>query len=228
MSASNRQALRGRKDTTGITRPARPTPGSRLASHALAIAVVGLAVAAVLTLYVQREDVPSRPEITAASATAPVNTGVAAPAGSTDAIARALAGGDMRAARATWHEAYRLAVRRPQWEAMAALGDVALERGVSGQRVGEAEARQAYLGALFRARVEGSLNGVLRATEAFATLGDRDLVDEGLRIADTTARRSSEPDAAERVAALRARIDAQARVPSPRGPSLPAHWDAGP
>jgi len=228
MSASNRQVLRGRKDTTGITRPARPTPGGRLASHALAIAVVGLAVAAVLTLYAQREDVPSRPEITAASVTAPANTGAAAAANPIGAIDHALASGDIRAARGAWHQAYRAAVRRPQWEEMAALGDAALERGVSGQRVGEVEARQAYLGALFRAKAQGSLKGVLRATEAFATLGDRDVVDEGLRIADATARRSSEPDAAGRVAALRARIDAQARVPDPRGPSLPVHWDAGP
>jgi len=228
MSASNRQVLRGRKETAGASRSTGLRLGSRLASHALAIAVVTLTVAVFLALpYAYREEVPPRPEITAASAPAPTRVEGAGFASGFEAIDSALAQGDVTAARSAWREADRAAARRSQWEEMAALGDAALERTASGQRTGEAQARQAYLGALFRARAAGSLTGVLRATEAFATLGDRDVVDEGLRVADVTAERAGEPEGRERVAALRSRLDAQARVPDPRGPAA-ANWDPGP
>ena len=74
--------------------------------------------------------------------------------------------------------------------------------GASGARQPwEADARQAYLGALFRARAEASLDGVLRATEAFATLGDRDVAEEGLRIAESVALRTGTAEARDRVLA---------------------------
>jgi hypothetical protein len=69
---------------------------------------------------------------------------------------------------------------------------------------------------------------VLRATEAFATLGDRDVVDEALRIADVTAERTADPGARERVAAFRARLDSSARTSDQREPSAAAKWDSGP
>jgi hypothetical protein len=62
------------------------------------------------------------------------------------------------------------------------------------------KARQAYLTALFRARDEGSMDGVLRAAWAFADLGDREVVDGALRIADRLAATAGD-GAGERVQA---------------------------
>jgi hypothetical protein len=144
------------------------------------------------------------------------------------AIDLALARSDLKAARAEWREAYRSALGRREWTEMADLGDAALRLAASGQRIGDVEARQAYLAALFRARAAASVPGVLRATEAFATLGDRDVVDEALRIADVTAERTADPGARERVAAFRARLDSSARTSDQREPSAAAKWDSGP
>ena len=58
------------------------------------------------------------------------------------------------------------------------IGELAAARGV-----GRAEARGLYLRALFQARAQSSLDGVLRVTEAFAGLGDADVVEQGLRVA---------------------------------------------
>jgi hypothetical protein len=66
-------------------------------------------------------------------------------------------------------------------------------------------ARQAYLDALFCARDRRSVDGVLRAAEAFAALGDRDVVVQSLRIADVLADAEG-PAARERVAAARRRL----------------------
>ncbi len=230
MWTSNREVLRGRKEASvRMLRSAGHEPARGLASHALGMATVAVVAAVLLAFpYVYREEVPPRPEIIAADQTPASLTGTASVADLGPAIDRALSEGRMKAARAAWRDAYRGALRQREWEVMASLGDVALRSDSAGQRIGEAQARQAYLAALFRARAEGSLPGVLRATEAFATLGDRDVVDEGLRIAEFTARRSGEPDARQRVAALRARLEGQGGVPDTRGPSRPASWDPGP
>jgi len=113
---------------------------------------------------------------------------------------------------------------------MAALGDTALEvAGGSGTRQPwEADARQAYLGALFRARAEASLDGVLRATGAFATLGDRDIAEEGLRIAESVALRMGTAEARDRVLAHRARFEGRDGTFHADGPSRVIRWDAGP
>ena len=77
-----------------------------------------------------------------------------------------------------WRDAYGEALGSRRWEAMAAVGDAALRvdalaglpaRHPTGFR---AEARQAYLKALFRARDAGSVEGVERIADAFASLGD--------------------------------------------------------
>ena len=46
-----------------------------------------------------------------------------------------------------------------------------------------AKGRQTYLTALFRARSEGSVEGVLRTAERFAELGDRGVVEQWIRVA---------------------------------------------
>ena len=105
------------------------------------------------------------------------------------AIEDALAAGDVSAATRAWRNAYGAAFGQGDWDAMLAVGRASLRIGdVAGARAGfEAKARQCYLAALFRARHEGSIEGVLRITEAFAELGDQDVVEQGLHIARQVA-----------------------------------------
>lgn len=100
-------------------------------------------------------------------------------------IGDALEIGDTAEAVAAWQEAYKQAVKSGWWEAMLDVGDAALEIGdVPEFRPSpQAAARQSYLTALLRARAQGSLDGVLRAGEAFAGLGDRAVVEQCLHIA---------------------------------------------
>lgn len=104
----------------------------------------------------------------------------------------------MRAVRAR-EETYRAAVTDRTWEGYLAAGDAVLRLGDLTQNRGAAEpdARRLYLAALFRARSQYSLDGVLQATEAFARLGDRDVVARGLAIARDLA--GSDPAAQARV-----------------------------
>ena len=146
------------------------------------------------------------------------------------AIGEAVQRGDLATARAAWHDAYRSLRRTRDWQGMAALGDTALGiAGASGARQPwEADARQAYLGALFRARAETSLDGVLRATDAFATLGDREVTEEGLRIAESIALRTGTAEARDRMLAHRARFEGRDATFHTEGPSRATSWDAGP
>ncbi len=194
MSASDRQLLRGRRETSGRMVPSiGPRPGKGFAAHAVALMIVGLAGAVFVVLpLVRQAEMERQPEIPAAAAPASAVAGTVSANDRLQVIDEALAQADVRRARSAWHDAYRVALRRSDWEEMAVLGDAALRRGASGQQVGEMQARQAYLAALFRARASASLDGVMRATEAFATLGDRDVVEEGLRIAESLAKRSTD------------------------------------
>ena len=146
------------------------------------------------------------------------------------AIGEAVQRGDLATARAAWDDAYRSLRRTRDWQGMAALGDAALEvASASGARQPwDADARQAYLGALFRARAEASLDGVLRATDAFATLGDRDIAEEGLRIAELVALRTGTAEARHRVLAHRSRFGGREATFHADGPSRVISWDAGP
>ena len=146
------------------------------------------------------------------------------------AIGGAIQRGDVAAASAAWRAAFQSLRPTQDWEGMAALGDTALWiAGVSGARdPWEADARRAYLGAMFRARSEDSLDGVLRATEAFATLGDRDVAQEGLRIAESVASRAGTVEARDRVFTYRARLEGRDATFHADGPSRVIRWDAGP
>jgi hypothetical protein len=72
------------------------------------------------------------------------------------------------------------------------------------KKAAESRAREAYWTALFRARRQGSLNGVLDAAEAFGTLGDRVMVEQCIRIAERLALLTGDADAADRVRLLAA------------------------
>jgi hypothetical protein len=84
---------------------------------------------------------------------------------------------------------------------MVATGDAYRRLGerANFRKVSDAKAREAYLTALFRARSEGSLDGVLRAAERFADLGDHAVVEQCLGVARSVAARSRDPRAEERV-----------------------------
>jgi hypothetical protein len=97
----------------------------------------------------------------------------------------ALAAGDIRLAERAWHDAYGQALGSRHWAGMVEAGDAALRvRAVAkAQRLAAPTARQAYLTALVRARGQGSVDGVLRTAEAFARLGDGEVVEQALRVA---------------------------------------------
>jgi hypothetical protein len=120
--------------------------------------------------------------------------GSVAPRGWTTMVARvdeALADGDRAAALSWWREAQAAALRSGQWEGMVEVGDAA-------RRLGEAHhARRAYLTALFRARRQHSLDGVLAAAAGFGALGDREVLAQALRIAERQA--GTDPRAQARV-----------------------------
>ncbi len=75
-----------------------------------------------------------------------------------------------------------------------------------------ARARETYWLALFRARQQGSLNGVLDAAEAFGALGDGAMVEQCLRVAEGLAALHSDKGAADRVRALAATIAERSTV----------------
>jgi hypothetical protein len=99
------------------------------------------------------------------------------------ALARRHAGAAMRAR----HDAYSAALASRRWEGMVAVGDLTLRIGDASRTrpSAAAQARQAYLMALFRARAEGSVEGVMRTAEAFAGLGDREVAEHSVAIART-------------------------------------------
>lgn len=92
-----------------------------------------------------------------------------------EAADEALESGSIGEARIAWQEVYREAVKaKSAWEPMIAAADLALRLG---ETAGQHEAalpvaREMYLAAFFRAQRQGSAEGMLRASEAFARLGD--------------------------------------------------------
>lgn len=110
----------------------------------------------------------------------------------------------MSAAELAWHKAYVAALGSRGWEGMLEVGHASLRIGevAKGRKVAQAKAREAYLSALFRARSQGSVEGVLRTAEAFSAVGDREAVERCFAIAEglIAQRRAAEPP--ERAAAL--------------------------
>ena len=121
--------------------------------------------------------------------------------GHLDKVEEALSRNDLTQAAMLWREAYTAALRSRHWEGMVAVAD-AYRRlgGLAGfGRASEAKARQIYLAALFRARQEGSLDGVLRVAEGFADLGDRTVVDRCIDIARSVAVQARDARGEQRV-----------------------------
>lgn len=122
----------------------------------------------------------------------------------------ALAQRNVEAAERAWHDAYLAAVGSRLWQGMVEVGDASLRIGaVRGfRKVSEATARQSYLDALSRASQLGSLEGVLRTTQALAALRDRAVVEQCLRIAENLASQTRTAQAKNRVRALKAQLAA--------------------
>jgi hypothetical protein len=123
--------------------------------------------------------------------------------------------GDVSAAALARQQAYLAALGSRRWDTMAAVGDATVRfmdlPGV-GPSMGP-EARRIYRSALFRARHQGSVEGVLRVSEAFADLGDRDVAREGLTMAADMPVVSYKASDAERLKALADRLDHVASGP---------------
>jgi len=123
-------------------------------------------------------------------------------------VERALASRNVSAAEEAWHEAHRAALgSRHRWDGLIEVGEAYLRIGevAHGRQAAQATARRLYLAALFRAREQGALDGVLRTADAFAVLGDREAVTQCLQVADQVAERTRDPQARARVEAFRSR-----------------------
>ena len=127
----------------------------------------------------------------------------------------ALGEGNASAAVRAWRHAYAAALGSPGWVGLVEVAAASLRIGaIPGfARASEARARETYRTALFRARQQGSLNGVLDAAEAFGAIGDRSMVEQCIRIAESLAALNADSSTSERVRDLAARL-AQRYLPA--------------
>ena len=104
----------------------------------------------------------------------------------------AIASGQAAAAVRAWHRAHAAVIDHSGWQPIARVAEAARRIGaISGfARAAEARAREPYWIALFRAHREGSLAGVLQTAEGFGSLGDRNMVEQCIRIAEGLATRA--------------------------------------
>jgi len=107
---------------------------------------------------------------------------------------------------AAWRDAYGAALRSGRWDAMIDVGDAALRVGAVPEfrESPDAAARRSYLTALFLARGQASVDGVLSACRGFALLGDVAVVRQCIEIGHELAK--SDPVAGGRVAAFAGRF----------------------
>ena len=101
----------------------------------------------------------------------------------------ALDRGDVGTAAHAWRDAYVEALRTRRWTAMLDAGDAAMRIDALVRRPGRptrfvAEARQAYLIALFRARDARAPHGLELVGQAFARLGDHEMATRARMLAD--------------------------------------------
>jgi hypothetical protein len=118
----------------------------------------------------------------------------------------ALARKEYSAALRAANDAYTLALNTTRWDGMVSAGDLYRRIGEATglRRSFDTKAREAYQKAFFRARQQASVDGVLRAVEGYAALGDTQMVGVGLRVADRLAVR--DPEAQADIRTFRARF----------------------
>ena len=145
-----------------------------------------------------------------------------------DTMDRALVAGDISAAEMAWHHAYGLAIRSRQWQALLAAGDGSLRNGdhVLVKQPYRGRAAEAWRFALFLARTQHSVDGVLGVAEAFARLGDEMGLNQALYIADGLAAANPSGEARKRVLEARQRLTSPARTHGLADPILALFPDA--
>ncbi len=145
-----------------------------------------------------------------------------------DTMDRALAAGDISGAEMAWRNAYGFAIRSRQWEALLAAGDGSLRIAdhVLVKLPYRARAAEAWRAALFRARAQRSVDGVLRVAEGFARLGDAEGLTQVLRIADGLAAADPSGEAQRRVLEVRTRLIPTASATTLADPILALFPDA--
>lgn len=123
-----------------------------------------------------------------------------------EAMDSAIAANNASAAVLSWRHAYAAALDQPGWRGLVEVAAAALRIGaIPGfKKAAESRARESYWTALFRARRQGSLNGVLDTAEAFGALGDRVMVEQCIRIGERLAVLAGDGLAADRVRTLAA------------------------
>lgn len=109
---------------------------------------------------------------------------------------------DGAAAERAWRQSYVAARRSRGWSPLIAVADAHGRLAVAAQQAVRPQLRELYLEVLLRARAEGSLEGVLRAGEGFAGLGDRATVSEVLRVARQIAGVRADTDTLARLRSL--------------------------
>lgn len=121
----------------------------------------------------------------------------------------ALARDDFYAADLARRTAQLMATGSRRWDALVAAGDANLRfvtfPGASPTL--RSEARRLYRSALLRAHEQGSIEGVLRVSEAFAAVGDKEQAREGLAMALAMAAAGDGSYDAARVEALTECLD---------------------
>ena len=129
----------------------------------------------------------------------------------------ALASHDLRTAREVVRDAYAAAVTSRRWEPLLHVGDAQwrVEQASGFAALGKASARSNYLWALFRARDQRSLDGVLQAADAFSRLGDASVVQQALVVARDLAGRDEVAHARVDIAAEKLGV----RLASADGPA---------
>jgi len=145
-----------------------------------------------------------------------------------DTMDRALAADDISGAEMAWRNAYGLAIRSRQWEALLAAGDGSLRIAdhVLVKQPYRARAAEAWRAALFRARAQRSVDGVLRVAEGFGRLGDAEGLTQVLRIADGLAAADPSGEAQRRVLDVRNRLIPTASTTTLADPILALFPDA--
>lgn len=125
-----------------------------------------------------------------------------------EAVGKALDRGDVSAALQEWRLGYAAALRSRTWLGLIEVGDAVLRIAEAGGLRGSAKpvARHLYLEALVQAKSRRSPEGALRAAAGFDRLGDRVVVEQCVRVAETAARRLGDADALHRVATVRRRL----------------------
>ena len=105
-------------------------------------------------------------------------------------VDEAVARGDVSGGVRRWHDAYASALTSRRPEALVAAGEAFVRLSVAAGTPdgGKPNARRAYLAALGLARRQHSVDGVLSVARAFRALGDREVAEHCVRMAEALAR----------------------------------------